>query len=159
NFDSTTRLFDLYAASTSAPGTLVPLNTSNTTDALYGNTFTGDSSHIFFYTAVNPSSFLGTLQGSAASSASQQPTVLGTTSNTAWAVGKTSVAFADNITTPPGSSLNSVDIEVVDLAGTGKPTRVATGANATSSYASFFVNPAGDAVVYTINATGGVAPG
>jgi hypothetical protein len=156
-YNSSNYNHDLYAASASTPGSLLTLNAAETSSQLFGDTFTADSSSALFWSGVG-GAYLGTLESSFGSGT---PATLATASNTAWAATGSTVVFAANESTPPGSSIANVDIERMVL-GT-KPSSsavLAKSVNGSSgTYAPFFLNPARDAVVFTANAGNGLAGG
>jgi hypothetical protein len=157
-YDQTTYLSDLYAASAVTPGGLTTLSKDQTTaigggQIVYGSAFTGDSSHVLYYTGVSTASYpyLGTLAVSPVASSSAD--TLAQNTNTAFASGKTKVVFEDNFALLAGSAVGTVDVKSIDTQAGGSPTLVVKQANAGAYYGSFFLSADGSKIVYAQNAT------
>jgi hypothetical protein len=158
-YDQMTYLSDLYSASAATPGPLTTLNSTQTNaigggEIVYGSAFTGDSSHVIFYTSVSTAAYpyVGTLESSPA--VSSATTMLGQNTNTAFASGKTKVVFEDNFALLAGSAIGTADVEWVDTQAGGSPALVVSKANAGSYYGSFFLSADGSQIVYAMNETG-----
>lgn len=158
NYDQQTGLTDLFIASASAPGNPAALVSAQNAmvggpnSYMAGDAFSADSSHALFWSGVaipmgqQYFPVLGTFQSSAASAAGM-PAKLGTSSNAAWAVGASAVAFADNLAMV-GNAAATFDIEWIDTAKSAPATKVVGGAVGSTGGAPFYVTPAHDRVVY-----------
>jgi hypothetical protein len=157
-YDNTTYLTDLYAASATKSGELTTLSAAQTATVgggqlAYGSPFTGDSSHVLYYSTFSTMSYpyMGTLKTSAVSGGAA--TMLGQNTNTVFASGMTKAVFEDNFARVTGSQVAAVDIRSVDTSGAGPAVLVVSQANAGQYYGSFFLSPDQTKIVYAENGT------
>ncbi len=158
SYSQQTGLTDLYIASAATAGNATPLVSAQTAmvggpnSYMSGSAFSADSSHALFWSGVaipmgqQYFPVIGTLQSGptgAAATAAQ----LGKNSNAAWAVGGSTIAFADNLAMV-GNSASTFDIEWVDTSKTTPATTVVKGAIGSTGGAPFYVTPSHDRVVY-----------
>jgi hypothetical protein len=132
---------DLYAASTTAAGSAIPLSTAtNATVGSAGDAFTADSKYALYLTGVS-ASFVGTLNA--------HPLAAG---GSAVSVGsgayEVAAAIDSQIVFNLNDSAGKADLEWTDLAAAGPPTPLVSKADD-----FFLLGPAKDKIVYTISGT------
>ena len=142
-FVASSRLSDLFMASTLTPGTPTTLNAATTTDPTYfGDTFTTDNSRVMFATDVDTTTGLASLKVKPVASGS-----ISTISTAAWwamAATGSKIVFDDGFVAGSSTTPSRGDIRIVDAATTAAATLLVTKADA-----FFLLSPAKDKLVYT----------
>ena len=113
------------------------------TGSVYGDPFTVDEKFALYFSDVDTTDFAGTLDAWGTAAGGQKREI----AQRVWiagAVGGSRVLYNDNFTATKNSGY--ADLKLVDLAGSGAPTLIATRADP-----DFFTTPSRDKVVFTIN--------
>jgi hypothetical protein len=137
---------DLYLASASAPGTPVTLS-SATTNAVSGDPFTADSTHVLYMSAISKG--VGTLNAAPVSAAGT-PTALGTAVAGERTTTGAKVIFNDGYNQMTGGA----DLRAVDTSASAAATLLVTQADP-----GFFLNAEKTTIIYTWSYQAGSSAG
>ena len=141
NVQASSGTSDLYAASTSTPGSPLTITTATTSAiGLGGDPFTVDSTYALYQTAF--ASNLGVLTAFPLRTGGA-PRMIAHANYATWGLTGTVIVFNANYAS------QKADLQWVDVAGSGAPTPLVTGADP-----YFLVTPAKDKITYTIAGTG-----
>jgi hypothetical protein len=130
---------DMFLSSATTPGAPLTLSATETA-GVFGDPFTSDSSHVLYFTEVDTTSQIGTLNTLALGD--RAPKVVSRDASVVWAATGAKIVFSDHYAWT--GSRGHADVRTVDTSKSAPPRLIVNQADS-----EIFLSPALDQVVYT----------